>query len=133
MATRSLTTISEDSNVIQELHWDTISKKIEVVHMMNLEAGINARWKILLQEMPGSVNYDRLCRTYGITPPKNAIVTVFEYDEFDDPAFSTPHAEKFPVSGDYYSFSGLPHLVYAKLNKKAAGETSVTSGQAIPT
>lgn len=132
MATRSLTSISTDSNVIQELHWDTLSKKIEVVHMMNLNAKFNARWVSMTQYAPGSPNYDVICRKYTLDPRKGIYITEFVYQEYEDLSYRDPHAVKFPESGEYYPLSELTHLVNVQLNKTGgSGGTSATSGEAL--
>lgn len=134
MATRSLTCISTDSAVIQELNWDTTTSKLEVVHEINLDVRKNARWRLMNQYAPGNVAYDSKCKTYGLDPRDGVTITEFEYDEFIDSTITYPHAMKFPESGDYYPLSRLPHMVSVKLNKTGGtGEVSSTSGEALPT
>jgi hypothetical protein len=134
MATRSLTSISNDSKVIQELNWDTSTRKLEVVHEINLDAMKNARWRLMVQYAPGNALYNQKCGDYHLNPRDNVVITEFEYDEFDDPGCRYPHAIKFPESGDYYPLSQLAHLVNVKLNKTGGtGQVSTTSGEALPT
>jgi hypothetical protein len=132
MATRSLTSISTDSTVIQELHWDTLTKKIEVVHMMNLSAKVNARWVSMTPYPPGSLNYDTMCKKYSLDPRKGIYITEFIYQEYEDLSYRDPHAVKFPESGEYYPLSELTHMVSVQLNRTGGtGTTSATSGEAL--
>jgi len=132
MATRSLTSISTDQDVIQELHWDTSTDKIEVVHEINLDALKNARWRLVVQYAPGNLRYNTKCTEYKLDPEDGVIITEYEYDEYDDPTCRYVHAEKFPESGEYYPLSQLPHLVSVKLNRTGgSGKVSTTSGEAL--
>lgn len=132
MATRSLTSISTDQDVIQEFHWDTTTIKIEVVHEINLDALKNARWRHVVQYAPGNIDYDTKCLEYKLDPDDQVIITEYEYDEYDDPNCIYVHAEKFPESGDYYPLSLLPHQVSVKLNRTGGiGRVSATAGEAL--
>jgi|WetSurMetagenome_2_1015567.scaffolds.fasta_scaffold145569_2 hypothetical protein len=129
-----MTCISNDQDVIQELHWDTTTRKLEVVHEINLDASKNARWRLIHQYAPGNVGYAEKCKDYSLNSRDGVIITEFEYDEYDDANSRYAHAVKFPESGDYYPLSQLPHLVTVKLNRVGgSGTVSTTSGEALPT
>jgi hypothetical protein len=134
MATRSLTCISKNQDVIQELHWDTTTRKLEVVHEINLDPLKNVRWRLMVQYAPGNVAYNQKCIDNHLNPRDNVVITEFEYEEYEDLNCRYAHAVKFPESGDYYPLSQLAHLVNVRLYKTGVGgEVSTTSGEALPT
>jgi hypothetical protein len=133
MPNNSLTSISLDKAIIQYLFWDTATRKIEVIHYINLEPDLNARLRKIIQYLfdPKDPVYLNKCKEYNVDSKNNATITEFIYDEFEETR-NYPLALKFPVSGNYYPLAGLPHVVAVILNKSAKGQTSKTSGEALP-
>jgi hypothetical protein len=132
MPNNSLISISTDNALIQQLFWDTSTKKIEVVHEINLEPGKGARWsrKTTYLPAPGDPIYDGKCKAYNINPKDKKYITEYEYDEYPDNR-DYPIAVKFPVNGSYYPLSELPHVVVAIYNRTSTGQVSKTSGEAL--
>jgi hypothetical protein len=133
MPNNSLTSISLDKAIIQYLFWDTVTRKIEVIHYINVEVNRNARLRQITQYLYDLKDQDYLdkCHEYNVDVKDKATVTEFIYDEFEETR-NYPLALKFPVSGNYYPLAGLPHVVAVKLNKTTQGEVSKTSGEALP-
>jgi hypothetical protein len=131
MAKRSITNISADDNVIQELHWDTATQKIEVVHEINLEDPLrDVRWTSIKPYYPGENDYIRLQNEFGLGDPD--VITEYIYTEIYSDEYDEPHAVKFPESGDYYPLSQLRHVVVVRMNEYGGGGGDTkTSGEAL--
>lgn len=137
MAKKTLTSVSVNEDVIQELHWDDVSEKIEVVHEINLNRGKNAMWNSVRTYKPGDQDYDDKVIRYveeSRRPGFDYPITEYIYDEYNDPNELFDHAEKFPENGEYYPLSTIEHLVGVIMNRIPAEEPpeqSKTSGEAL--
>lgn len=130
MSEKTFTSISEDQAVIQQLFWDDGIDSLNVIHEINLEAGIDARLAIRYQYKEGDPDYKLKCGEYGLNLKKGFIISEYVYDEFntdrDYRALAT-----FPGIESFYVLAELPHCAAVILNR-LGGTTSKTSGQALP-
>jgi len=121
-----------DDAIIQEISWDTDTRKIEVSHMINLESLTNAEWQGSTKHRPGELIFNQICDECDVEREKFQLVTLFTYRKFSDNNFPNEHAVKFPESGENYPLSELNHLVVVKMEEdQVGGSISKTFSQAL--
>lgn len=105
--------------VYQEIKYDPVSGKIEVIHYFNLKPGVD----VVLEKIEKSVTDDQNARVLlkGSTPPKKGCnflairkppnyVTTFTY-RITKSSIQHDHARKFPLRGTSYPLSNVPHTI----------------------
>ncbi|MFO7613529.1 MAG: hypothetical protein R6W71_02715 [Bacteroidales bacterium] len=132
MPQNSFTSVSLDNSIVQEIFWDTNTRRIEVTHMINLEPENNVEWTSLTQIRSGEDGFNQIFDDYGLDGSTFKAISLFKYRKFDDKSFKFKHAVKFPENGDYYPLSELNHLVVVEMFvDPGGGTTSKTHGQAL--
>jgi len=123
--TESAKDVSPLGDVTQLRFWDHDTKKIEVYHNINIEAGDVYRESIKTLKK-GEQGYDDLAKMYKVQ--KGQTITIFKYiHSLNGPAY--PRSLLFPENGGYYPLEDLPHVIIARM--EPTGDASTTQGVAL--
>jgi len=133
----SANSISLDEKINQHLWWDNSTKKLEVTHYINNDAGKSSKLKSVVTttntaKNPNAVDdlATEIFNEFEITinSKNKTAITVFTYGEIA----GSGACDIFPGPGLFYPLSGLPHSVVAKLVPNGGGgTTSITHGEAL--